>query len=119
LAELSASEVDCVLIHQANLRIIECLQEHSGIAPDKWLVNIGRIGNTASASVLLALIDLLSTRTLADGARVLLGAFGAGLTWCAALLEWGVPDHNHSPDYPSPFRVFPQEMAKDLSSPPP
>lgn len=91
LAGLSASEIDCVLIHQANLRIIESLQERTGIAPDKWLVNIGEIGNTAAASVLLALIDLLGTRAPTDGARVLLGAFGAGLTWCAALLEWGVP----------------------------
>lgn len=88
-AGLSAGEIDCVLIHQANLRIIECLQQRTGIAPDRWLVNIGGIGNTAAASVLLALVELLSTRPPADGARVLLGAFGAGLTWCAAVLEWG------------------------------
>lgn len=90
-AGLSAPEVDGVLIHQANLRIIECLQERTGIPPEKWLVNIGGIGNTAAASVLLALADLLRHRTPADGARILLGAFGAGLTWCAAVLEWGVP----------------------------
>ena len=91
LAGLSAAGVDRVLVHQANLRIIECLQERTGIAPDKWFVNIGGVGNTAAASVLLALGDLLTTRALGDGARVLLGAFGAGLTWCSAVLEWGVP----------------------------
>lgn len=88
-AGLSAGEIDCVLIHQANLRIIECLQQRTGIAPGRWLVNMGGVGNTAAASVLLALADLLSTCQPADGARILLGAFGAGLTWCAAVLEWG------------------------------
>jgi len=91
LAELSSSEIDCVLVHQANLRIIESLQDRTGIAPEKWLVNIGGIGNTAAPSVLLALVDLLNVREPDDGARILVGAFGAGLTWCAAVLEWGVP----------------------------
>jgi len=87
---IAAGEVDCVVIHQANLRIIECLQERTRIPPDKWLVNIGGIGNTAAASVLLALDELLRTRIPRNGERILLGAFGAGLTWCAAVFEWGV-----------------------------
>jgi 3-oxoacyl-[acyl-carrier-protein] synthase-3 len=91
LAGLSPLEIDRVVVHQANLRIIECLQDRTGIPPDRWLVNIGGIGNTAAASVILALVDLLTTHDPADGARILLGAFGAGLTWCAAVLEWGVP----------------------------
>jgi 3-oxoacyl-[acyl-carrier-protein] synthase-3 len=91
LAGLSTSEVDCVRVHQANLRILECLQARTGIAPEKWLVNINRIGNTAAPSVLLVLADLLNSEIPAKGTRILLGAFGAGLTWCAAVLEWGVP----------------------------
>jgi 3-oxoacyl-[acyl-carrier-protein] synthase-3 len=90
LAGISSRQVDSVVIHQANLRIVECLQERTGIAPAKWLVNIGALGNTAAASVLLAFADLLRNRTPADGERILLGAFGAGLTWCAAVLEFGV-----------------------------
>jgi 3-oxoacyl-[acyl-carrier-protein] synthase-3 len=70
---------------------VKRLQERTGIAPEKWHVNIGTIGNTAGASVLLALTSLLKGHTPADGTRILLGAFGAGLTWCAAVLEWGVP----------------------------
>jgi 3-oxoacyl-[acyl-carrier-protein] synthase-3 len=92
LAQLSVADVDCVLVHQANLRIVKRLQERTGIAPEKWHVNIGKIGNTAAASVLLTLASLLQERTPVDGTRILLGAFGAGLTWCAAVLEWGVPD---------------------------
>lgn len=62
------------------------VRDYGGLPP----LFFGRIGNTAGASVLLALADLLSTRRPAVGARILLGAFGAGLTWCAAVLEWGV-----------------------------
>jgi len=97
LAQLSVADVDCVLVHQANLRIVKRLQERTGIAPEKWHVNIGKIGNTAAASVLLTLASFLQGRTPADGTRILLGAFGAGLTWCAAVLEWGVPAANALP----------------------
>ncbi len=58
-AGCSASEVHFVAIHQANLRIIECLQKRTGIAREKWLVNIGRLGNTAAPSELMALHELL------------------------------------------------------------
>jgi 3-oxoacyl-[acyl-carrier-protein] synthase-3 len=88
-AGIGAFEVDHVLVHQANLRIIECLQKRTAIPAGRWLVNIGGIGNTAAASVLIALGDLLRDRTPKTGERVLIGAFGAGLTWCAAVLEWG------------------------------
>jgi 3-oxoacyl-[acyl-carrier-protein] synthase-3 len=91
LAGLSTYEVDYVLIHQANLRILECLQERTAIPRSKWLVNIAGLGNTAAASVLLALVDLLDNVVPDDGERILLGAFGAGLTWCAGVLEWGAP----------------------------
>jgi len=92
-AGIATSDVDWVLVHQANLRIIESLQQRTGIESDRWFVNIGGIGNTASASVLLALCELLKTRRPLDGARTLLGAFGAGLTWCAAVMEWAAPAH--------------------------
>src|SRR5262249_61663165 len=69
LAGLSSSEVDCVLIHQANLRIIECLQERTGISPDRWLVNIGGGGETATAAGGVALSGLLCTRAPAGCAR--------------------------------------------------
>jgi 3-oxoacyl-[acyl-carrier-protein] synthase-3 len=82
--------VDRVVVDQANLRIGECLQQRTGIAPEKWLVNLEAIGNTAAASIVLALVDVLRGGVPEDGTRILLGAFGAGLTWCAGVLEWGV-----------------------------
>ena len=89
-AGLTPATIDRVVVHQANLRIVEALQQRTGIAADKWIVNIGTVGNTAAPSVLIALADMLRTGAPADGARILIGAFGAGLTWCADVLEWGV-----------------------------
>jgi len=91
-AGIQPDDLDWVLVHQANVRIVEQLQERSGIAPEKWIVNMGGIGNTCSASVLLALGDLLDRKVTRSGDQVLLAGFGAGLTWAAALFEWGEGD---------------------------
>src|SRR5450755_3874004 len=88
-AGIKPDDLDWVLVHQANIRIVEQLQERSGIAPEKWIVNMMGIGNTCSASVLLALGELLDRKVTVPGDDVLLAGFGAGLTWAAALFEWG------------------------------
>jgi 3-oxoacyl-[acyl-carrier-protein] synthase-3 len=92
-AGIKPDDLDWVIVHQANVRIVEQLQERTGIAPEKWIVNIGGIGNTCSASVLLALGDLLDRNLTAAGDDVLLAGFGAGLTWAATLFEWGETAH--------------------------
>jgi 3-oxoacyl-[acyl-carrier-protein] synthase-3 len=92
-AGIKPDDLDWVLVHQANVRIVEQLQQRTGIAPEKWIVNIAGIGNTCSASVLLALGDLLNRDATAAGDNVLLAGFGAGLTWAAALFEWGESAH--------------------------
>jgi 3-oxoacyl-[acyl-carrier-protein] synthase III len=88
-AGIRPDDLDWVLVHQANVRIVEQLQQRTGIAPEKWIVNMAGIGNTCSASVLLALGDLLDRHLTVSGDKVLLAGFGAGLTWAAALFEWG------------------------------
>lgn len=87
-AGIAPRDVDVVVVHQANLRIIEALQQRTGIAAERWVITLGETGNTGGASVLIALAHLLSSRTLRPGDRVLIGAFGAGLTWAAILIEW-------------------------------
>jgi 3-oxoacyl-[acyl-carrier-protein] synthase-3 len=84
---IASADVDWVLVHQANLRIIEALQRRTGIPVERWIVNLRDIGNTGSPSVLLALGDLLCSGALRPGHSILIGAFGAGLTWAGALLE--------------------------------
>jgi 3-oxoacyl-[acyl-carrier-protein] synthase III len=96
-AGIQPDDLDWVLVHQANIRIVEQLQERTGIAPEKWIVNMVGIGNTCSASVLLALAELLERKIAAPGDHVLLAGFGAGLTWAAALLEWGAAEATDLP----------------------
>ncbi|MFN7993447.1 MAG: ketoacyl-ACP synthase III [Bryobacteraceae bacterium] len=88
-AGIKTDDLDWVIVHQANIRIVEQLQERTGIAHDKWIVNMSKIGNTCSASVLLALAQLLDQKMARTGDHVLLAGFGAGLTWAAAMFEWG------------------------------
>lgn len=110
-AGIKPDDLDWVLVHQANIRIVEQLQERSGIAPEKWIVNMMGIGNTCSASVLLALGDLLDRNVMQRGDHVLLAGFGAGLTWAAALFEWGEnpvqPVENHAAVYGQPRAILP------------
>jgi 3-oxoacyl-[acyl-carrier-protein] synthase-3 len=74
-AGIPDTEVSCVVLHQANLRIIRALQQRFSIPEDRWIVNIDRFGNTAGASVLLALVEALETR-VHPGDHVLVAAFG-------------------------------------------
>ena len=84
--------VDHLVGHQANVRILKALAERLGLAEGRAVVNIDRVGNTSAASVPLALSDASAAGILTAGSRVLLTAFGGGLTWGAAALTW--PDLN-------------------------
>jgi 3-oxoacyl-[acyl-carrier-protein] synthase-3 len=87
-ARLAANEIHHVVLHQANIRILKAIQESSGIPFDRWALNLPSLGNTAGPSVLIALLDLLNNGSLEPGQTVLLLAFGAGLTWAGAVLQW-------------------------------
>jgi 3-oxoacyl-[acyl-carrier-protein] synthase-3 len=87
-AGVTPGDIGRVIVHQANYRIIEALQQRSGIPADRWTVNIGRVGNVAAASMPLALVDALENNELSDGDLVLCAGFGAGLTWAGMLVEW-------------------------------
>jgi 3-oxoacyl-[acyl-carrier-protein] synthase-3 len=86
------SSVDHLVGHQANIRILKALAQRLGLPEERAVVNVDRVGNTSAASVPLALSDAAAAGTLATGSRVLLTAFGGGLTWGAAALTW--PDLN-------------------------
>jgi 3-oxoacyl-[acyl-carrier-protein] synthase-3 len=87
-AGLTSAQVDLLIPHQANIRIIEATAEHAHIPPERLFVNVDRFGNTSSASVPLALDEARQTGRLQPGMVVLLVAFGAGFTWGAILLRW-------------------------------
>ena len=85
---LAASDIDLYIPHQANRRIIEAVGTRLGLRPEQVYVNIDRIGNTSSASIPIALDEVVRAGRVHRGDTVLFAAFGAGLTWGAALLRW-------------------------------
>jgi 3-oxoacyl-[acyl-carrier-protein] synthase-3 len=88
-AGLTPDQIDLVVPHQANLRIISAACQRLGIPEEKAVVVIDRYGNTSSASIPLALADALETGRLRAGQHVLLTGFGGGMTWASAVLKWG------------------------------
>jgi 3-oxoacyl-[acyl-carrier-protein] synthase III len=90
--ELDGSEledVDLFVYHQANARILSAVAERLQLAPERVFDCIGELGNTSAASVPLALSEAVRVGALRPGARVLLGAVGAGLVWGATVVTWG------------------------------
>ncbi len=85
---LTWDDIELLIPHQANARIIEMAVQRLGIAPEKVVVNVDRYGNTSAASIPLALCDALEEGRLRSGDHVVLVGFGAGLTWAAAVLHW-------------------------------
>lgn len=88
-AKMSAGEVDMLIPHQANLRIIQAACQRLGIPEERTAVVIDRYGNTSSASIPLALDDALNSGKIKDGSKLLLTGFGGGMTWASAVLKWG------------------------------
>jgi 3-oxoacyl-[acyl-carrier-protein] synthase-3 len=87
-AGLQASDVDLLIPHQANIRIIQKAAEKMGLPMEKVFVNLDRYGNTSAASIPLALDEAVKSGRIEPGAVVVLVGFGAGLTWGANVLRW-------------------------------
>ncbi|MDH2391190.1 ketoacyl-ACP synthase III [Streptomyces sp. HNM0663] len=80
--------VDRFVGHQANVRILHAVADQLGMARDRTVVNLDRVGNTSAASIPLALADAVAGGLLTPGDRVLLSAFGGGVTWGSTALVW-------------------------------
>ena len=87
-ADIQTSDVDWLIPHQANIRIIEATGKKLGIDRDKVIVTVDRHGNTSAASVPLALDEAVRDGRIQRGQKVLLEGVGGGFTWGAALLEF-------------------------------
>jgi 3-oxoacyl-[acyl-carrier-protein] synthase-3 len=87
-AGVSAADIDLLIPHQANIRIIEATAKHAGVPMDKVYVNVDRYGNTSAASVAIALDEAVRTGRLTSGMTVMLVAFGAGFTWASMVVRW-------------------------------
>lgn len=87
-AGVRGEEVDLLIPHQANIRIIEGTGKHAGIPMEKVYVNIDRYGNTSAASIPIALDECVRSGRIGPGSLVLMVAFGGGFTWASALVRW-------------------------------
>jgi 3-oxoacyl-[acyl-carrier-protein] synthase-3 len=87
-AGLTMDDIDLLVPHQANLRIINATAKALGLPPERAMINVDRYGNTSSASIPMALQEANEQGRLHDGDRVVLVAFGGGLVWGAMVLEW-------------------------------
>lgn len=88
-AGLTLDEVDLLIPHQANLRIIDAAVKRLGLPWEKVWVNLDRYGNTSAASVPLGIAEAAEQGVLRPGMNVVLVAFGAGLAWAASVVRWG------------------------------
>jgi 3-oxoacyl-[acyl-carrier-protein] synthase-3 len=87
-AGVTSEEIDLLVPHQANVRIIEATAKHAGMPMDKVMVNLDRYGNTSSASIPLALVEARAAGRIRPGTLLLLVAFGAGFTWGSTVMRW-------------------------------
>ncbi|MFW6306351.1 MAG: beta-ketoacyl-ACP synthase III [Bacillota bacterium] len=87
-AGIDPEEVDLLIPHQANTRIINAAASRLNLADDKVFINLPKYGNTSSASVPIALSEAREEGLIKNGDKIVLVAFGAGLTWASTVIEW-------------------------------
>lgn len=85
---MTLEDIDLIIPHQANVRIINAAIETLGVDPKKVFVNVDRYGNTSAASIPIALHEAAEQKRIQPGSNVLLVGFGGGLTWGSCLLRW-------------------------------
>ena len=87
-AGLTWDDIDLIIPHQANMRIVEAAAKRLGITTDRMFINLDRYGNTSGASIPIALCEARDAGRLKRGDKVVLVGFGGGLTWAAAVIEY-------------------------------
>jgi len=90
IAGLDKSDVDYLVPHQANIRIIEAARKRMGLSEDRVYVNLQKYGNMSAASIPVALDEAVSFGAIKKDDNLILVGFGAGLTWGSCLLKWGL-----------------------------
>jgi 3-oxoacyl-[acyl-carrier-protein] synthase-3 len=87
-ANLTASDIDWLVPHQANMRIIQSAAKRLALPMNKVVVNVDKYGNTSAASVPIALDEAVKSGKVKSGDIVALTGFGAGLSWASCILKW-------------------------------
>jgi 3-oxoacyl-[acyl-carrier-protein] synthase-3 len=113
-AGLTLDDIDLLIPHQANLRIIELAARHLGMPMDKIFVNLDRYGNTSAASIPIALTEAVEQGLIRDGMTLCLVGFGAGLTWAATVVRWGQPAE--AVEWPLVWRFAPARQKVSMAA---
>ena len=106
LANLKLEDVDWIVPHQANYRIIETAAKYLKMPLDKFIINVDRYGNTSTASIPIAAVVAIEKGQLKSGNTVVFVGFGAGLTWGALVAEWTGPIPTKKHIHPEQYRLF-------------
>lgn len=88
-ADMTVDDVDWLLLHQANIRIMETVAKRLGMPMEKVITNLSEYGNTSAASIPLALDEAVRSGKVKKGDVIACAGFGAGLSWGSAILRWG------------------------------
>lgn len=86
--DMEPDDLDLVVPHQANIRIIDSAVKRLGIAPEKFFVNLQKYGNTSAASIPIAIVEAIEENRIKKGDNIAVVGFGAGLTWGAGVMRW-------------------------------
>ena len=87
--DFDSTDVDWLILHQANQRILDAVGDRLNIDKDKILSNLNRYGNTSAATIPLVMDEFIRNQKIKKNDIILTSGFGAGLSWGAALLKWG------------------------------
>jgi len=89
-ADLEVDDIDLIVPHQANVRIIDSAAKKLGIESEKFFVNVENVGNTSAASIPIALCEAVEKGRLKPNDNLVFIGFGGGLTWSSAVVKWDV-----------------------------
>jgi 3-oxoacyl-[acyl-carrier-protein] synthase-3 len=105
-AGLTIDQVQWIIPHQANIRIIEAAARGLKLPMDRFIVNLERYGNTSTASIPIAMVEALEKGQIKPGQKIVMVGFGAGLTWGALAAEWTGPIPSKGQVRPEQYRFF-------------
>ena len=88
-AGMEKSEIDWLVLHQANMRILNSAADRLGVPQERVVANLSQYGNTSAASIPLALDEAVRRGDIKQGEVLALAGFGAGLSWASAIVRWG------------------------------
>ncbi len=106
LASLTIDDVQWIVPHQANFRIIETAAKYLKVPLDKFVINVDRYGNTSTASIPIATVEAIEKNQIKNGDKVVFVGFGGGLTWGALVAEWTGPIESKKHVHPEQYRMF-------------